>query len=56
MRNDSDKSYRENEITHLKSNNIFRKLRRLWDNVDKYCKDGEATDDSKESTHCMLYT
>jgi len=30
---------------------FFRKLWRLWDNVKKYCKAGQATDDMAH-THC----
>jgi len=26
----------------------------LWDNVQKYCKAGEATDDNMAHAHCML--
>jgi hypothetical protein len=39
--------------------NIFfspRKSRRLWDNVEKYCTAGLATDDSMAQAHCMLDT
>jgi hypothetical protein len=27
----------------------------LWDNVEKYCKAGQATDDSMAHAHCMLH-
>ena len=33
----------------------FRKLCRLWDNVEKYCREGEATDDNMADAHCMLH-
>jgi hypothetical protein len=38
---------RENQNTHFMFNNFFffRKLCRLWDNVQKCCRAGEATDD-----------
>jgi len=39
---------RENQITHFAFSNIFffRKSCRLWDNVGKYCRAGQATDGS----------
>ena len=46
MRNVSDKSCRENKNTHFMSNNFFfRKSRRLWDNMKKYRRAGQTTDD-----------
>ena len=37
----------EKTKTHiLCSINVFQKKRRLWDNVDKYVRDGEGTDDN----------
>jgi hypothetical protein len=45
-RNVSSKTYRENQHTHFMiSNFFFRKPCRLWDNVEKYGKAREATDD-----------
>jgi hypothetical protein len=35
---------------------IFRKLCRLWDNVGKYCRVGQATDGNMAHEHCMLDT
>jgi hypothetical protein len=35
---------------------FFRKSRRLWDNVEKYCKAGQATDDNTAHAHCMMDT
>jgi hypothetical protein len=32
----------------------FRKSCRLWDNVEKYCKVEQATDDNMAHEHCML--
>jgi hypothetical protein len=32
---------------------IFRKSCRLWDNVEKYGKDRQATDDITAHVHCM---
>jgi hypothetical protein len=43
--------------THiLGSVTVFRKLCRLWDNVEKYCTVGRATDDDMAHGHCMLDT
>jgi hypothetical protein len=37
------KKYRENQNTHFMFNVLFfRKTCRLWDNVEKYCKDGQV--------------
>ena len=45
MRNVSGHSYRENQIVHFMfSNFFFRKSCRLWNNVEKYCGAGKATD------------
>jgi len=33
-----------------------RKLCRLLDNVEKYCRAGQATDDNMAHAHCMLDT
>ena len=35
---------------------FFRKLCRLWDNVEKYGRAGEATDGNMAYAHCMRYT
>jgi len=41
--------------THiLCSITVFRKSCRLWDNVEKYCRAGQATDDNMAHAHCML--
>jgi hypothetical protein len=46
MRNISDKSCTENQNTHFVFNTFsFRKLFRLWDNVEKCGTAGQATDD-----------
>jgi hypothetical protein len=42
MRNVSDKICRENQNTDY----VFLKSCRLWDNLEKYCRDGQATNDS----------
>jgi len=56
MRNVSDKSCTENQNTHFVFSNFSRKSCRLWDNVEKYCRAGQATDDSMARAHCMLDT
>jgi hypothetical protein len=38
------------------SNLFFRKSYHLSDNVEKYCRAGQATDDSMVHVHCMLDT
>jgi len=56
MRNISDERT-ENQNTHFMfSNFFFRKFCRLWDNVEKYCTVGHATDDNMAHVHCMLDT
>ena len=35
---------------------VFRKSYRLWDNVEKYCRSGQATDDNMAHAYCMLDT
>ena len=55
MRNVSDKICRENQNTHFVfSNFFFRKSYRLRDNVEKYFRAGQATDDNMAHAHCML--
>jgi len=55
MRNDSDKSCRE-----VKTHNLYSiappppKSCHLWDNVNKYYRAGQATDDNMVHVHCML--
>ena len=42
---------------HFVFNNFFfRKSCRLWDNVEKYCRAGQATDDSMQHAQCTLDT
>jgi hypothetical protein len=53
----SDKICRENQNTRFMFNNFFpQKSCRLWDNVAKYCRAGQATDDNMAHAHCMLVT
>ena len=43
--------------THiLCSATIFLKSYRLWDNVAKYCRAGQAIDENMVHAHCMLDT
>ena len=43
--------------THiLCSVTFFRKSYRLWDNVEKYCTAGQATDGNMAHAHCMMDT
>jgi len=35
---------------------FFRKSCLLWDNVQKYCRAGQATDNNMAYAHCMLDT
>jgi hypothetical protein len=45
------------EETHFNFHNFFfRKLCHLWDNVEKYCRAGQAIDGNTEHAHCMLDT
>jgi len=45
------------EIHILCSVTFFpRKSCRLWDNVEKCCRAGQATDDYTAHVHCMLDT
>jgi hypothetical protein len=53
MRNVSDKHCRENQNTHFTFNNSFWNSCHLWDNVEKYCRAGQATDDNMAHAHCM---
>jgi hypothetical protein len=46
----------ENQNTHFMFHNYFRKLVRLWYNVEKFCAAGQATDENMAHTHCMLDT
>jgi hypothetical protein len=35
---------------------VSRKSCRLWDNVEKYCTAGQATNENMAQKHCMLDT
>jgi hypothetical protein len=58
MRYVADKCCRGNENKHFMFNNFFfsRKSCRLWDNVEKVCRTGKATDDNLAHAHCMMDT
>jgi len=45
MKNISDKNCRETRNTHFMFSNVFRKSCCLWDNVEKFCRAGQTTDD-----------
>ena len=47
----------DNRNTRFMFNNFFfSKLCRLWNNVEKYCRVEQATDDNMAYGHCMLDT
>jgi len=54
----SDKIFRETRNTHFSTSNnfFFRKSCWLWENVEKCCRAGQATDDNMVHAHCMLDT
>jgi len=45
-------------MTQFKAKHVLRSvaLCRLWDNVEKYCRTGQATDYIMAHAHCMLDT
>ena len=55
MRSVSGKSCRETRNTHC-TVTFFQKSCRLWDNLEKYCRAGQTTDDNMAHAHCMLNT
>jgi len=52
----SDKRCREIRNTHFMFKYIFRKSCRIWDNVEKLSRAGQATDDNRAHAPCMLDT
>jgi len=61
MKSISDKSCRETRNTQFMFNTFFfffffRKSWHLWDNVEKFSRAGQPTDDNMAHTHCMLGT
>jgi hypothetical protein len=51
MRKIADESFRGNQNTS--GVHFFFKSCRLWDNVEKYCTAGQATDGNMAHAHCM---
>jgi len=45
------KGSRENQNTHFRFSNVFRKSCRLWDNVEKYSRAGQATHKNMAHPH-----
>jgi len=57
MRNVPHKVVKKIKTHHFAFNNFFKKRKcRLWENVVKYCRAGQATDDNMAHAHCMLDT
>jgi len=52
MKNVSDTSWGENQNFSF----FFFGSCHLWDNVEKYCRAGQVTDDTVAYPHCMLDT
>jgi hypothetical protein len=50
----NEKLLRQIKTRILYSIHCLRKSFRLWDNVEKYCRGGQVTDDSIAHVHCML--
>jgi hypothetical protein len=57
MWNVTDKSCRESQNIHFILKNFFQKSCCLWDNVEKYCRARQGTDDKYNMalTFCVLY-
>ena len=56
MKNVSDKSCRETRNARLVYNNLFFPEKRVLYIMEKYCSEGQATDDNMAHAHCMLDT
>jgi len=56
MRNVSNQLIEEIKQNILCSINVFKKSCRLWDNMEKYCRARQATDDNMAHAHSMLDT
>jgi hypothetical protein len=52
MRNISDKVCRQGQNTHFRFINVFRKSRRLWHNVENYCR---VWQDTRQYGACALH-
>jgi hypothetical protein len=48
--------FKKNQNTDVMFNNFSRTPYRLWDNVEKYCTAGQATDDNMAQAHWMQDT
>jgi len=53
MGNFSEKCVQKIKTLILCSENCFHKLCRLWGNVDKYCRAGQAADDNTVTVHVL---
>jgi len=53
MKTVSDKNCRKSQNALQCSITLFRKLFRLWDNVEKYGRPGQAADEN--TAHALLY-
>jgi len=56
MTNTSETNAVEKIKTHFMFYTAFWKWCRSWDNVEKYCRAGENTDDNKAYAFCMPAT
>jgi len=45
---------RTSKFTFCAQETFFFKSCLLWDNIEKYCRVGQATDDNMARAHCML--
>jgi hypothetical protein len=54
IKNVSDKRCSENQNTHFVLSIFFN--RAIYENVEKYCRAGQAIDDNMAHAHCMLDT
>jgi len=52
--NVSDKRCRGGKKTHFMFKNLFSKIVPLWDNVEKYCRAGQDTDDNMANFMFMV--
>jgi len=50
------KRYRENRNTHLVFSDVFLENRAVYENVEKYCRAEQTTDDNMAHAHCLLGT
>jgi len=55
MRNVLVKIVVENKTRYI-SDDFSPKILPLWDNVEKYCRDGQGTDDNVTRAQCILDT